>query len=209
MCVPVVLDAVPGIGVSVARNERLIDASPDEVFDELIEPDNFGHWVVGTKQVRGADEDWPQVGSRFHHTVGFGPVHIRDTTEVLEIARPGRLVMRALMGPLGSAIVRLLLERHGDATLVAMEEFPDAGPVTWLPDDLNEVLATMRNVRALERLKQLVESEEHAGELEERTQVSRAGGTHGASAAGVAAVAVVVTFAIVAVRRRRRRRRDR
>lgn len=193
----------------MARNERLVDASPDEVFNEVIEPDNFGYWVVGTKHVRGADADWPRVGSRFHHTVGFGPVHIRDSTEVLEIDPPRRLVMRALMGPLGSALVRLLLEPHRDMTLVAMEEKPDEGPVTWLPDEVNETLATLRNVRAFERLKLLVESGEHAGQLEERTRVSRAGGTRGASAtvavAGFVALAVVVWLR----RRRRRRRRDR
>ena len=190
----------------MARNERLIDASPDEVFDELIEPDNFGYWVVGTKHVRGAGADWPQVGSRFHHTVGFGPVHIRDSTEVLEIDPPERLVMRALMGPLGSAVVGLFLDRHRDMTLVAMEEHPDSGAVTWLPADVNEVMATLRNVRALERLKQLVESEEHAGQLEQRTRVSRSGGTHGGSAATVFAAGVVALVAVVMVRRRRQQR---
>ena len=189
------------------RSERLIEASPDEVFDELIEPDNFGYWVVGTKHVRGAGSDWPQVGSRFHHTVGFGPVHIRDSTEVLEIDPPRRLVMRAFMGPLGSAIVGLFLDRHRDMTLVAMEESPDSGPVTWLPEDLNEVLATLRNVRALERLKLLVESEQHAGQLERRTRVSRAGGTDGGSAAYVIAAGVVALAVVVILRRRRQRDR--
>ena len=47
-------------------------------------PARYGDWVVGSKRIRAADASWPAPGSRFHHTVGVGPLSLDDHTESLE-----------------------------------------------------------------------------------------------------------------------------
>ena len=57
----------------------------------LSDPRAYDGVVVGSRRVRWFDAGWPVPGSRFHHTVGFGPVTIRDHTEVLGDDLPARL----------------------------------------------------------------------------------------------------------------------
>lgn len=193
----------------MARNEIVIAAAREEVFDELIDPGNFGYWVVGTKYVRGADEDWPEVGSMFHHSLGFGPVHIADQTEVLQIEGPERVLMRAFIGVLGTASVRLFLEPADGGTRVAMEEEPEGGLLTWLPQPVADALAHRRNERSLKRLKRLVEGEEDASDLDASTPLSLSAGrgrrtTPGRLLAAAAANALVLAGAAALWRRKRR-----
>jgi uncharacterized protein YndB with AHSA1/START domain len=79
----------------MARNQRLIAASPERVFSVLSDPDSYGHWVVGSETIRDADEGWPAVGTRFHHRVGWGPIKVNDHTEVLAVDAPNRLQLKA------------------------------------------------------------------------------------------------------------------
>ena len=48
--------------------------SPGDVWEVLADPGEYGYWVVGSKVIRDADANWPEPGSKFHHTIGFGPV---------------------------------------------------------------------------------------------------------------------------------------
>src|SRR4028118_964875 len=66
-----------------------------------------GGGVVGSKRIRAADPSWPEPGSRFHHTVGVGPLSLDDHTESLEAHPPTLLRMRAKARPFGTAQVRL------------------------------------------------------------------------------------------------------
>lgn len=196
-------------GVVRGGSEIPIRAAPQDVFDALIEPGNFGYWVVSTKYVRGADTSWPAAGSMFHHTVGFGPVHIPDRTQVIDINGPERLVMRAFMGFLGSAIVRLFLEPSDGYTRVVKEEEADAGLVKRVPQPVAERLTRMRNDRALKRLGRLVEGAEEAGELDAPTVLSVSGGLSTAVTtrrvlAGAASTAVALAATVALWRRARR-----
>jgi uncharacterized protein YndB with AHSA1/START domain len=139
----------------MARNERLIAASPERIFAVLSDPDAYGHWVVGSDTIRDADEGWPAVGTRFHHRVGFGPIKINDHTEVLAVDPPNRLELKAKARPLGTARVILTLERRGGGTLVTMIE--DGGdPLTKLVfNPLTHLLVRGRNVESLRRLEEL------------------------------------------------------
>ena len=76
----------------------------------LADPDSYAYWVVGSKRIRDADASWPAPGSRFHHTVGVGPLTVDDHTESLAADRPRRLVLRANARPLGVAKVEIELE---------------------------------------------------------------------------------------------------
>jgi uncharacterized protein YndB with AHSA1/START domain len=139
----------------MARNERLIPASPERVFDVLADPEAYAYWVVGSDVIRDADPDWPAVGSRFHHRVGVGPFKVNDHTEVVDVEPARRLVLRAKARPLGTAKVTMDLERRGAGTLVTMVE--DAGdPLTWLLfTPLTHYVVRKRNAESLRRLERL------------------------------------------------------
>ena len=143
----------------MARNQIVISASPERVFEVLSDPDSYGHWVTGSKEIRDADGNWPAVGSKFHHTVGLaGPLTIKDNTEVEEVDPPRRLVIRAKSRPLTTARVALRLERSGRGTRVTMEERPIGGPPAQLYGTLMDILLRGRNTKSLRRLKALAES---------------------------------------------------
>ena len=71
---------------------------PEAVWDVLAEPGSYGYWVVGSKAIRDADPDWPAPGSKFHHTIGFGPFTVADHRSRARDQRP-RLLPAARQGP--------------------------------------------------------------------------------------------------------------
>ncbi len=141
----------------MARNETDIEASPERIWAVLSDPGCYPHWVVGAKDIRAADAGFPAPGTRFHHKVGFGPLELRDHTEVLDAHPPYRLELRAKGRPLGTARVVLLVEPRGSASHVVLIE--DAGdPLTRLVfNPLTHLLVRGRNVESLRRLKALAE----------------------------------------------------
>lgn len=141
----------------MAQNETIIRTSPERVFEVLMDTENYGYWVVGSKHVRDTDDNWPAVGSRFHHTVGFGPITVDDHTRIEEIERNRKLKLRAKARPLGTALVTLELEPADGGTRVVMTEDP-ADPLTsFVFNPLTHLLVRGRNVESLRRLKELAE----------------------------------------------------
>jgi uncharacterized protein YndB with AHSA1/START domain len=128
---------------------------PDQVWAILADPMRYAEWVVGAKEVRGFEGDWPARGARFHHTVGLGPIQLRDDTSVLESSPPRRLVLRARARPLGHARVALELTQSGVGTRVVMTEEPTS-PVASLMQKVLDPVIHSRNVEALRRLERLV-----------------------------------------------------
>jgi uncharacterized protein YndB with AHSA1/START domain len=148
----------------VAINETHIDAPPERVFAVLADWRAYGDWVVGSRHMRGVDPGFPAAGTRFHHQVGIGPLHLNDHTKVLEVDQPRRLVLRAKARPVfGTAIVDLRLEPEGGGTKVVMREDPGdrLTAFAWLP--LTHLLVRGRNVESLRRLKELAESRPDIG----------------------------------------------
>lgn len=142
----------------MAENEIRIAAARERVFAVLADPVSYGHWVVGTKEIRGATGEWPQPGSRIHHSVGSGPATIDDSTEVIECQAPGRLLLLAHLGALGSFRVELVLHADGtDATRVTMVEEPVEG-ISRLAGPLGDAVGAVRNQWSLGRLKELAEA---------------------------------------------------
>jgi uncharacterized protein YndB with AHSA1/START domain len=139
----------------MATNERFMLVPPEAVWDALADPGGYGYWVLGSKDIRDADPTWPAPGSRFHHTVGFGPLTIRDHTESLEARRPTFLRLRAKGRPLGTAQVALTMEPKDGGTRVRMTENPD-GATAWLTlNPLVQLLTRGRNAESLMRLEEL------------------------------------------------------
>jgi uncharacterized protein YndB with AHSA1/START domain len=139
----------------VSTNRRFIPVPPQTVWDVLADPDSYAHWVVGSKRIRDADRSWPAPGSRFHHTVGFGPFTVDDHTESLAYDPPRRLELRAKARPLGTAKVTLELEPQDGGTLVRLTENP-AGiqrPLALFPP--LQLLTKARNAESLARIERL------------------------------------------------------
>jgi uncharacterized protein YndB with AHSA1/START domain len=142
----------------MTQTERLIRATPERVFEVLSDPDSYGHWVVGSKYIRDADASWPAVGTRFHHTVGIGPIEIKDNTEV-EAVEPGRyLQLKARARPAGRARVKLTLREHPEGTMVEMDEGPADARTAVFFNPLGKFLTKRRNDESLARLAELAEA---------------------------------------------------
>jgi uncharacterized protein YndB with AHSA1/START domain len=119
---------------------------------------SYDDWVVGSKRIRAVDPDWPATGTRFHHTIGAGPVDIKDSSKVLEVDPPHRLVLSVRFRPAGTATVELTMEPlDNGATRVVMKEKPESGPVRVLALALSLMLL-VRNELSLWRLRRLVVS---------------------------------------------------
>ena len=114
----------------MARNRVHIHATPQEVFAVLSDPHRYPEWVVGAAGLRDYGEDFPAVGSRFHHKVGSWPVGLNDHTEVLEHDPPRRIVLKAKARPLGTATIVIDLVESAGGTELTMEEVP--GRPTYL-----------------------------------------------------------------------------
>jgi uncharacterized protein YndB with AHSA1/START domain len=141
----------------VSVNTRLIAATPDEVWNVLADGWLYPLWVVGATRMRDVDENWPERGSRLHHSVGVWPLVINDHTEVLEVV-PGRSIkLRARGWPIGEAEVELRLSDVGAQTEVTIQEDAVAGPGVLVPEPLKGLSLKWRNTEALRRLAFLAE----------------------------------------------------
>ena len=140
----------------MAKNEIHVDAPLQRVWEVLANPASYAYWVVGSKAVRDADPGWPNLGTKFHHTIGVGPLKLRDNTQVEEVNKPRRLVLRTRTRPLGAQKVTLTLDPAGTGTLVEMVENPVGVPLQIVSPPLDIVLRG-RNEESLKRRKELAE----------------------------------------------------
>lgn len=114
---------------SPTDNRVVIEADRDRVFAVLLDPRTYPDWLVGAQAIRSVDAQWPDVGTRFHHRIGWGPLAIPGSTTVRRV-EPGELLeLGAGMGLLGEALVTFQLRATSGGTEVTVEEEPDQGPV--------------------------------------------------------------------------------
>lgn len=139
----------------MSTNRRFIPAPPETVWRVLADPSSYSHWVVGSRRIRDADPSWPAPGSRFHHTVGIGPITVDDHTESLAADPPRRLVMRANARPLALAKVEIELEPEPGGTCVTLRENPTGlqKPLAYFPP--LQLLSWLRNAESLARIERL------------------------------------------------------
>lgn len=136
----------------MTENERVIDASPEEVWSVLADGWLYPLWVVGATRMRDVDESWPAVGSRLHHSIGVWPCVIDDETKVVAAEPPRRMGLRAKGWPLGEADVVIELEPAGRGTRVTIHEQAVEGPGRFIPPALQAPLIKWRNSETLHRL---------------------------------------------------------
>ncbi len=142
----------------MAITHKQMAAPPERVFAVLADPAKYADWVVGSDIIRDADANWPAVGARFHHRVGFWMFKVNDHTEVLDVDPPLRLVMHARARPVGTAQVTMLLTEYTGGTYVTMIESAGDRLSRVGINRLTDPLVHLRNVKSLRRLKRIVET---------------------------------------------------
>jgi uncharacterized protein YndB with AHSA1/START domain len=137
---------------------RTVNAAPDDVWAVLSDGWLYPCWVVGAARMRYVDEQWPQKGSRLHHSVGNWPFLLDDKSEVLESDPPRLLRLKAHGWPAGAAEVLVEIEEQGpDSSLVKIREDAVQGPGAKVPRAARQAAIVPRNREALRRLGYLAE----------------------------------------------------
>jgi len=142
----------------MSTNTRLVDATPDQVWQVLGDGWTYPLWVVGASRMRDVDKDWPEVGSQLHHSVGIWPLLLDDSTEVLESSPGVMLRLKARAWPGGEAEVVLRLRPQGVGTEVVIEENAVSGPAALIPNLVEDPLIAWRNTETLRRLAYVAEN---------------------------------------------------
>lgn len=146
----------------MAENRAHVAAPPEAVFEVLRDPASYLLWVVGSRHIRGVDPNWPQPGSRLHHTVGWGPLTDHDVTEVLDFDPPQHVRLEARAWPFGTAEVDITLRPADRGTELRVVETPTRGPAARFDNRLLEVGLGLRNAWGARRLGRWAE-ERHRG----------------------------------------------
>ncbi len=141
----------------MSRVQRVLKATPDQVWAVLADGWLYPLWVVGASRMREVDDHWPAAGAQLHHSVGAWPALIDDTTSVVECRPTTYLRLKARAWPTGEAEVVLHLEAHADGSTVTIEEDATSGPGLLVPAPLRTPMLVWRNNEALRRLAYLAE----------------------------------------------------
>lgn len=126
------------------------------VFDVLRDGTTYGDWVVGTREIRTVEPDWPKEGTRLHYRVGHGPLRKDDVTTSREYVPDERLELEAQAWPMGTARIVLTVEPAEGGTRVSIEEHPHRGVAKLLHNPVLDLLIKARNVETLRRLESQV-----------------------------------------------------
>jgi uncharacterized protein YndB with AHSA1/START domain len=142
----------------MSRTSRLMNCSPQAVFDVLTDGWTYATWVVGASRIRAVDDDFPAAGSKIHHSVGVWPMLINDETVVERVEAPHEIQLRAQAWPAGEADVTIHAEVQDGQTLVTIDEQAVSGPARLIPRPVEDFMLRQRNVETLKRLAFLAES---------------------------------------------------
>ena len=138
---------------------RRVHAPTDAVWAVLADGWMYATWVVGASRIRAVEPQWPQPGSKVHHSFGIWPALINDDTEVLA-CDPGReLLLKARGWPAGEAHVRIHLTpgTTPGSSVVSIVEDVTGGPGRLVPRPARQLLISPRNTEALRRLALIAE----------------------------------------------------
>lgn len=135
-----------------------MDCSPEDVFAVLEDGWLYGMWVVGAARIRSVDANWPEAGSRIHHSIGAWPLLLSDNSEVERVDPPHLIQLRVRAWPTGEGRVIVTLRPAADGgTEVVMEEYAVSGPAKLIPKPAQTLMLHQRNAEALRRLAFLAE----------------------------------------------------
>jgi uncharacterized protein YndB with AHSA1/START domain len=141
----------------MSENERLINASVEDVFAVLTDGWSYASWVVGASHIRDVEAGWPQPGHSIHHSVGAWPLLIKDTTTIEEHEPLRYLRLRVRAWPTGEGIVEFEATDKDRRCHLVMREHAAKGPATLIPKALADPMLHARNDETLARLALLAE----------------------------------------------------
>jgi uncharacterized protein YndB with AHSA1/START domain len=137
---------------------RRVHAPAEVVWSVLADGWLYATWVVGASRIRAVEQEWPNPGSRLHHSFGVWPALIDDHTEVVS-ADPGHeLILKSRGWPAGEAHVRIKVTPTGfDDSVLSIAEDATGGPGRFVPRAVRQRLIGPRNTEALRRLALIAE----------------------------------------------------
>jgi uncharacterized protein YndB with AHSA1/START domain len=142
----------------MATVRTTIDRPADAVMAVLLDPMTYPRWLVGCKDIRSIDPEWPAPGSRFHHRFGVaGPIAVDDFSRVLAVQPRSCLRLEVRARPAGRGEATFTVEALSpERCEVELHEVPigvltPARPLLAPP-------TVQRNRKSLERLRAFVES---------------------------------------------------
>jgi uncharacterized protein YndB with AHSA1/START domain len=141
---------------AVAQNECFINAVPERVFSVLADPHSYDQWVVGAQEIRHADASWPREGSRLYHSIGIGPVKLKDNTKVVDSSPPSYLHLEARARPFGIAHVEFHVTASDGGSHVRLREYVVSPHFLAALNPLLAPLVRRRNAATLSRLTDVV-----------------------------------------------------
>jgi uncharacterized protein YndB with AHSA1/START domain len=141
----------------MSENERLINASVEDVFAVLTDGWSYASWVVGASHIRDVEAGWPQPGYSIHHSVGAWPLLIKDTTTIEEHEPLRYLRLRVRAWPTGEGIVEFEATDKDRRCHLVMREHAANGPARLIPMALADPVLHARNAETLARLALLAE----------------------------------------------------
>ncbi|MEU0090610.1 SRPBCC family protein [Kribbella sp. NPDC006257] len=141
----------------MSENERLINASVEDVFAVLTDGWSYASWVVGASHIRDVEAGWPQPGYSIHHSVGAWPLLIKDTTTIEEHEPLRYLRLRVRAWPTGEGIVEFEATDKDRRCHLVMREHAAKGPARLIPKALADPVLHARNAETLARLALLAE----------------------------------------------------
>jgi hypothetical protein len=146
----------------VSYTSREVKASIDDAFSVLVDPETYPSWLLGAAAVRAVDDAWPARGSRFHHTVGFGPLRLSDSAEVVDIEYGSVLSLKVRARPFISAFATFRVLGCGDYCVITLEEEPALRTIGNLVRPVMDPVIHVRNHRSLRKLAALIEQRAQA-----------------------------------------------
>jgi len=152
----VLAPAVRGYRRTMAINHVRSSLPPKKVFEHITNPWEYPKWLLGASTMRDVDDDFPAVGSNFHHRVGVGPLKINDRSQVLEVEQDRKLVLLVKARPVFQGKVTFTIEPQSDGgSLLTIEEVP-AFPGAELARPIVDPPTHARNKKSLENLANLM-----------------------------------------------------
>ncbi|WP_030691018.1 SRPBCC family protein [Streptomyces globisporus] len=139
----------------MAQWNRVLEATPEEVWAVLSDGRRYARWVVGTHDSWERDDHWPAVDAELGYALKLGPwtYHGRTISRRCEPIR--RLELEAATH-LGSARISFLVEPWGSRTLVLVDEHPLRGPAARWHNSAADLVLRWRHRQLLARLEKAV-----------------------------------------------------
>jgi uncharacterized protein YndB with AHSA1/START domain len=135
---------------------QLFAAPREEVFNVIANPSTYPRWLVGAQRIRDVDDEFPEPGTKFDHSVGpSDAATVDDATIAVESHGHRQLVLEVHAGPI-TGEVEFDLIRRGEGTELVMRERPKGSAAALTP--LIRPALALRNRVSMSRLARLIES---------------------------------------------------